>query len=115
MSHIEDYFERKLKNAKFPYFTREYRFHPVRKWRFDFAWPEYKIALEIEGGVWLTGKRKSRHLTGKGFTQDIIKYNEAACLGWIVIRVTPDQVKDNLALYWLDQIMTRVEEAGNHL
>lgn len=29
----------------------EYRFHPFREWRFDYAIPELKIALEVEGGT----------------------------------------------------------------
>ena len=32
--------------------VKEFKFHPVRKWRFDYAVPEHKIALEVEGGVW---------------------------------------------------------------
>jgi len=27
----------------------EYRFHPSRKWRFDIAWPERRVAVEVEG------------------------------------------------------------------
>ena len=30
--------------------VREYIFHPKRKWRFDFYFPERKLAVEIEGG-----------------------------------------------------------------
>jgi very-short-patch-repair endonuclease len=66
-------------------FVKEYRFHPTRKWRFDFAIVEKKIALEFEGGVF---HGKSRHTTGKGFTEDAAKYNEAAKLGWKVLRYT---------------------------
>jgi len=42
----------------------EYRFHPVRRFRFDAAWVDKKVALEYEGGVYLHGKagQKSRHL-----------------------------------------------------
>lgn len=29
----------------------EHRFHPFREWRFDYAIPELKIALEVEGGI----------------------------------------------------------------
>lgn len=62
----------------------EYRFHPVRKWRFDFAIPEKKIALEYEGIF----AGKSRHTTVTGYTADTEKYNEAARLGWRVFRYT---------------------------
>ncbi len=66
----------------------EYRFHPERRWRFDFAWPQYRIALEVEGGVWSGG----RHTRGSGFVADMEKYNEAAILQWLVLRVTPQQL-----------------------
>ena len=66
----------------------EYKFHPTRKWRFDFAIPEYKIAIEVEGGAYTNG----RHTRGKGFVNDMEKYNEVVCLGWALIRVTPDQL-----------------------
>ena len=33
-----------------PDFVQEYRFHPPRQWRFDFACPTKKLAIEIEGG-----------------------------------------------------------------
>lgn len=59
-------------------------FGKPRKWRFDYAIPEHKIAIEIEGGHWSGG----RHNTGAGFVKDMEKYNAAAMLGWRVIRCT---------------------------
>ena len=53
--------------------VKEYRFHKTRKWRFDYALPSFKIALEVEGGVWSQG----RHTRPKGFLGDIDKYNMA--------------------------------------
>lgn len=44
---------------------KEHKFHPIRKWRFDYAIPEHKIALEVEGGVWTGG----RHTSPKGVSQ----------------------------------------------
>lgn len=67
---------------------KEYKFHPVRKWRFDYAIPEYKIALEVEGGVWTGG----RHTSSTGFLKDMEKYNTATLMGWRVFRTTPDEL-----------------------
>lgn len=75
----------------------EVRFHPDRKWRFDFADARYGIAVEIEGGTW----SKGRHTTGKGFRDDCEKYNAAAEYGWRVFRYTTDMVKSGEAI---DQI-----------
>lgn len=80
---------------------REYRFAPPRRWRFDFAWPAAMLALEVEGGVWSTGG----HTSGKGFTDDCEKYNEATIRGWRVLRVTGQQVKSGAAVDWLRRAM----------
>jgi very-short-patch-repair endonuclease len=68
---------------------RECRFAPPRRWRFDFANTERKVAIEIEGGAWTGG----RHTRGAAFEKDAEKYNTAALLGWIVLRYTPQMVK----------------------
>lgn len=68
----------------------EYRFHDMRKWRFDFAWPAQRVAVEIEGGIW----SKGRHVRGAGFIADCEKYNEAARLGWYVLRIPAHFLED---------------------
>lgn len=83
--------------AKITGYTMEYRFHPTRKWRFDFCWPEEKIAVEVEGGTWSGG----RHTTGAGFKKDCEKYNHAALLGYRVFRFTGDMVKRGEAIKWI--------------
>jgi hypothetical protein len=56
----------------------------LRDWKFDFALPEIMLAIECEGGAW--AKRKTRHTTGTGFHDDLIKYDAAMRLGWTVYR-----------------------------
>jgi very-short-patch-repair endonuclease len=75
---------------------REWQFHPTRKFRFDFAFPDAKLAVEIEGGIW----RGGRHCRGTGFENDCIKYSEAAILGWRIIRATTEQVMSGQAINW---------------
>ena len=65
---------------------KEHQFYKHRKWRFDYAIPKYKIALEVEGGIWTYG----RHTRAKGFLKDMDKYNTATLLGWRVFRCTPN-------------------------
>ena len=69
--------------------VKEYKFHPTRRWRFDYATadPALKIAIEVEGAVWTNG----RHTRGSGFIKDMEKYNTAASMGWTILRVTPDE------------------------
>lgn len=82
-------------------FREEYRFHPSRKWAFDFYFihnPGQSVAIEIEGGVHqFRDKRTGKLITGhhhhqKGFESDIEKYNEAAALQIRVFRFTTKQV-----------------------
>ena len=68
--------------------VKEYKFHPVRKWRFDYAIPSALVALEVEGGVWTGG----RHTSPKGFLNDMEKYNTATLMGWSVYRTTPEDL-----------------------
>ena len=73
-----------------------------RQFRFDWAWLDQKIALEIEGGTWST-KKKSRHTTGQGYEDDCIKYSMAAIRGWLVVRATTTMIRDGRALGLLEQ------------
>jgi very-short-patch-repair endonuclease len=66
----------------------ERRFHPVRRWRFDAAFPERKVAVEIDGGAFSGG----RHTRGAGFRKDCEKLNTATLMGWRVFRFLPEQI-----------------------
>ena len=80
---------------------KEHKFHPIRKWRFDYAIPEHKIAIEVEGGVWTGG----RHTSPKGFLGDIEKYNAATVMGWRVLRTIPDDLCSNATLNMIRETM----------
>ncbi len=87
-------FAAQLDQAGITGWVREYRFHPKRRWKFDFAWQEKKLAVEIEGGVWIQG----RHNRGQGFLDDASKYNFAAMAGWVVLRFSSEQAENGFAL-----------------
>lgn len=89
-SRLELTFEGQLRALQVAQPVLEHRFHPTRRWRFDFAWPDLRIAAEVEGGVWTRG----RHTRGAGFTSDAEKYNTAAALGWTVLRFPPALVRN---------------------
>lgn len=76
---------------KAPQPDREYRFHPERRWRFDFAFPAHRVAVECEGGTWVQG----RHTRGLGFRNDCEKYNAATARGWRVYRCTAGMLQDD--------------------
>ncbi len=90
-SDLEELFLYWVRTAGLPQPEREYPFAAQlgRRFRFDFAWPEAKVYVEVEGGVWVRG----RHNRPKGFNTDAEKYNLAALLGWRGLRFTTDMLK----------------------
>ena len=101
-SHLEEAFAFFVRAANLDTgMVREYRFHPERKWRFDFAWPVAKVAVEVEGGLWVQG----RHNRAQGYERDLEKYNEAALLGWLVLRVSARHIHSGKALEWLEKAL----------
>lgn len=82
--------------------VKEHVFHFTRKWRFDYAIPALKVAIEIDGGVWNYG----RHNRAQGYINDMEKLNTAASLGWVVLRFTTN---DRLKTSTLDFIKKTVE------
>ncbi len=81
--------------------VREHRFDTNRRWRFDFAWPDKMVALEVEGGIWSGG----RHTTATGWLHDAEKYNRATILGWRVLRVAVNQIKSGDAARWVRELL----------
>ena len=65
----------------------EYQFASPRKWRFDWALVNEKIAIEIQGGIFTGG----RHVRGPSLLKEMEKLNAAACIGWRIIYLTPQQ------------------------
>lgn len=77
------FFARLCEQGGVPRPVGEYRFHPTRMWRFDVAWVNEHVALEVHGGNFMGG----RHVRGRGAAGDYEKLNEAQLKGWIVLQV----------------------------
>jgi hypothetical protein len=82
--------------AGLPQPDAELRFAPPRRWRFDYAWPLQKLALEVQGGLFIPGG--GRHSRGPALLKEHEKLNEAAILGYRIIYVTPTQMRDGSVL-----------------
>lgn len=86
--------------------VREYRFHPTRRWRFDYAIPSCRVAIEIDGGIWTYG----RHNRASGYLKDLEKFNTAAEMGWLVLKFTP---KEKWRQETIDRIKETVQRVAN--
>jgi very-short-patch-repair endonuclease len=92
-----------MRERNLPEPTREYRFHPTRKWRFDFAWIPLLIAVEVEGGIWTMGG----HNRGRIYADNCMKYNEAVMLGWSLLRFTTDHINSLYAINTIEEIINQ--------
>ena len=103
-SELEETLLWQIKAEGLPMPEREYAFALEalgRRWRFDFAYPSHKVGIECEGGTW----GKSRHTSGKGYRADCEKYNQAAAMGWIVLRFTKGMIDDGEAIETIKEVI----------
>lgn len=70
---------------------------PGRRFRWDIAFKEKRLLIEVNGGIW----HKGGHSTGKGITRDCEKNNLAVLLGYRCLAVTADHIKSGQALKWI--------------
>ncbi len=98
-----------LKLCSIPAPVEEFRFHPTRKWRIDYCWPDYGLAIEVEGGAWTKG----RHTRGGGFIKDMEKYNAIEMAGYTLLRFTPTQIRNGYALEQVKEWFEKRKEVKN--
>lgn len=102
MSDAEDLLAFQIKAAKLPEPARQYYYAPPRKLRADFAWPDARLLVEVQGGIW--GRRA--HGSISGVLADIDRLNAATLAGWRLLRVTPDMVvEDGRALALIERAL----------
>lgn len=83
---------------------KEYRVVPDRGWRFDYAYPDLRIGIEVHGAIWIQGG----HTRGSGFISDREKFNRAAIAGWLVLEF-PIITTDTLPADCVDMIIRAIE------
>ncbi len=90
---------------EFPAPERQFKFHPERRFRYDFAWPQIKLCVDIQGGGFSGG----RHSRGIGQEGDHDKANEAQRLGYDVLQFGTKAMDDPAKVieYVVDFILYR--------
>ena len=78
-------------------FERQYRYVPGRLFCADFAIPELRLLIEVQGGVY-TGQA---HGSIKGILADLERGNHAALHGWRMMRFSTSDVKCGAAKEWI--------------
>lgn len=109
-SKAEEVFERawRLRCPELPQPVAEYRFHPTRMWRWDFAWPELKLAVELDGRGKDGGMGAHQSITGQ--RRDHEKGNAAVLLGWRVLHfASMDKAQ---AVRWVNTVVEAMNAKG---
>jgi very-short-patch-repair endonuclease len=108
ISRGEAALETHIRQYGLPEPVKQYKFHPLRRWLADFGWPEQKLLVEVEGGVWSEG----RHVRGGGYENDCEKYNEAQLMGFVVLRFSTGQVLKGKAVKVITRALGFEEPKG---
>lgn len=62
-------------------------------YRFDFAWPDQRLAVEVQG---LT-RGRGAHQDFAGYRRDVDKHNQATLDGWALLAFTEREINDRSA------------------
>ena len=94
MSELEETLAFQIQAMGLPEPEREYQAVPKRKFRYDFAFVQEKLLIEVQGGIWIRGS----HARPKGITRDMTKLNLAQLAGWRVLQFSPAMVRSGEAV-----------------
>ncbi|MBL8474408.1 MAG: DUF559 domain-containing protein [Rhodocyclaceae bacterium] len=81
-------FHRRLVALGVPEWERNHRIDRSRRYEADFAWPDRKIAVEIDGQA---------HCIRTNMARDRRKDQWVRSIGWVLLRYCPEQVADGTA------------------
>ncbi len=93
-SQLEAELALQIKALGLPEPIREYQAIKGRMFRFDFAWLDARLLVEVNGGTYTKGA----HSTGQGIARDYEKANLAVLQGWRVLTFDGKSVKDGTAV-----------------
>lgn len=103
LSKPEETLALNLRVAGLPTPCRNHHFDDETRMELDFAWPDYMIAAEVQGGIWMKGG--GAHSRPANIERDIRKRNRATTKGWRVYEFTPKMITSGVALATLQYAM----------
>lgn len=92
--------------SKLPPPARQLKFCPPRRFTADFAWPQFLLVVEVQGGIWRTGGGAHSHPSN--ILRDVEKAQVALLAGWRIFPVTTDEVKNGQALELIELALQKL-------
>ena len=107
---IENLMDDHLRLAGIRGYLRNATFIEGRRFQADFWFPRLRLALEVDGGVWM---KQSGHTSGVGYTSDRVRDIEALLQGTLTVRYTSEQIRSGYAIETFKKIFeARAKELG---
>ena len=103
-SGLEDLLLSQCRSAGLPEPERQAALVPLRRFRWDFYWPQAKLGVEVNGGLWLP---RGAHSGGSGTERDYEKAALGALQGVWTLFVSGRQIKSGQALGWIEALLHR--------
>ena len=104
VSELEEVLALQIRGVGLPEPKRQYRAIVGRQFAFDFAWPEERVLVEVNGGTW----QHMGHSTGRGIQRDYEKMNLATLCDWRVLVFTAKDVLSGQAVYMIQQLLEKL-------
>lgn len=102
MSELEDALFNQIRLVGLPEPEREFKAIPNRRFRFDFAWVEQKLLVEVQGGIY---QYHPSHTSAGKIRRDCEKLNLAVLQGYRVLHFTPDMVQNGEAINMIEEAL----------
>lgn len=109
----QDLFLEQCRAHHLPTAVRDYRFAKAstgRQFEADAAFLEFKLIVEIQGGIWMPGG--GAHSRPMNIERDVEKQQFALVLGWSLLPVTPKDVRKLHAIELTRMVLARLGWKG---
>ena len=94
-----------LKAHGLPLPQTEFVFHPTRKWRADYCWPDRLVIVERHGGLFMKGRAGMAHAMPTSIRRDWEKANAAQLLGYVILQFESRDLDSGSALETIKAVL----------
>ena len=101
---MEDLLAEQCRLAGLPKPERQVALVPGRRFKHDFYWPQARIAVEVNGGLFLP---RGAHSGGTGAERDYEKAALTLLQGVSTVFVSGRHVRQGTALAWIEALLRR--------
>lgn len=99
-SAIEEQFAAQIHCAGLPEPKRQLQYMFAREFKADFAWPQWKFAVEVQGNA---------HRIKGRFKSDMKRRALLLLDGWTILEVGGDEIRSGIAVKWTEAMIKQMQ------